>query len=540
MWNIIKIALAITVCFISSVFAFLDNQEVKPEIFIFPIDCLAAEKRDISTLTFKINFKTYPKNLWKRRRVKFFSLSYSIEPVLLTSSDYNAKAIENSSLKHSVKPVLLISLGYDNSGSPSSERKDEIVDVINNKKVGLEKRGIGTLGVIRKIASGSEVEINSSVEVKAVYHIRSKTQKSKRAYKKGFLEVKLKGEVNVVISDEISIFAEGVARSGNQDFSSGGLNSLTEKTSRYNLNFEELFVEWCEGNWFLRFGKQKFDWSVTDVVSPFDNLSPRDFTELTDWERVGILAMNFRYDGMDFFWQAVFVPRFTSSKLPRGRWQEELPPGLNFEEIIEKNNSQFALRFGKTFQNLDLTVGFYQGVSFSSYGVLNGAILESHYSKERVYSLAATSEIGGFILTRELGYYDQDKGDNFLQGALGIRREFDGVFNDNDTLSILIQYSNEIIISEDSLIVEMTDFRRGFNKSIVFRAFYEKGMNSPWRSEFEGSFSKHDYFVKPEIIYSRDDWEIESGIEIAGGSKDSFWGKYNKVKSVFFKFIFNF
>jgi hypothetical protein len=268
-----------------------------------------------------------------------------------------------------------------------------------------------------------------------------------------------------------------------------------------------------------------------------DVLNARDWTFIPDWEKVGIPAANFRLDKTAWFAEVVLIPTFTPSKLPKGRWEEDLPVGLtDFNKDWNEDQVQVALRIGGHWEGFDLMAMVYKGVSYNPYGRIVGSTLELDYSELEVYAGSIVKELpGGIIGKTEFGYYQQEHGDDFFQAVVGARKEFYDVFHDTDRLSVLVQYSDEKVISEDRSVVPVTDFRRDLNKAVLSRISYNFGENSPWKAEIEGTANLDggDYYVRPKVVYEKDNWEVEAGYQKVGGPRDSFWGKYEKVDSVF-------
>ncbi|MFW5884952.1 MAG: hypothetical protein ACOCUF_01865 [Patescibacteria group bacterium] len=397
------------------------------------------------------------------------------------------------------------------------------------------------------VGSSSQVEIDPKVEVRTTGKAYLENSPKGKEY---FGEVRVLPEVTVSSekTPNLSLFLAGDFRIDNEDFATGAIDSLTEEEQRWAANIREAYLEYFYQNLTFKVGNQIFDWSTTDTVSPMDNLSARDWTLIPDWERVGIPAFNTRYDGWTWSVQAVAVPEFTPSKLPQGRWEENLPAGLaGKEEMVNENRFQYAVKVNKIWQEFDMTLAYYDGVSYNPYGKINpgltGPELELRYSDQKVISGALVREIPwGIILKSEAGYYDQDKGDDFFQYVLGAQKEFYGLFRATDSLVLLFQYTNEEVTSEASeSVVEVTDFRRSFQNSFLWKADYEFGGGCPWKLELEGSYnlSDSDSFWRPKVVYQKDDWQLEGGIQLTNGPEDSFWGQYeNDAVFLTFKYFF--
>jgi hypothetical protein len=397
------------------------------------------------------------------------------------------------------------------------------------------------------LSFGSQIEIDPKIEARITGKAYLESSSKGKEY---FGEVRVLPEATIGHKNlpNLSLFLAGDFRLDNESYATGAIDSFAEKEQRWAANVREAYLEYFYKNFTFKIGKQIFDWSVADTVSPLDNLSARDWTLIPDWERVGIPAFNIRYDGWTYSVQLVAVPRFTPSKLPRGRWKENLPPGLiEGGQDVDENRFQYAVKVNKIWPWIEAIFAYYKGVSYNPYGEIDlglaGPELEIKYSDQQVISGALVKEIqGGVILKSEAGYYNQNHGDDFFQYVLGAQKEFYELFRPTDSLVILFQYTNEEVISETSdSVVELTDFRRVFKNSVLWNLSYDPGGNCPWKLEFEGSYnlSGSDSFWRPKVVYQQDNWQIEGGIQLTNGPEDSFWGQYQNDAAFFiFKYFF--
>ena len=368
-------------------------------------------------------------------------------------------------------------------------------------------------------------------------------QKASEKGKRLTAKVEVEPEFKFTFSDSLTARIVGNFRWNNDGNYAGMIDGLTQNNP-WIINFSEAWIEWNKGNYSVRVGKQIFkDWSIMDTVSPM-NVNPLDWTSVIDYEYIGVPAVSARYDSMNWWAQIVIVPRFTSSELPQGHWKEELPYGITgVREEWDENQTQFALRAGTYWNGFNLTAMFYRGVSYNPYGELDGTTLKLEYSPLKVVAGSISKEVsGGVIVKAEIAHYKQEHGDDFVQGVVAARKEFYNVFRDTDMLSILVQYSDEKITSEDHSIIPVTDFRRDLKGAILGRFSYKFGDYSPWKINIEGTINPvdDDYLVKPEVVYEKGDWEVTTGIQIVGGPKDSFLGKYDQSNAVSTEIKFNF
>jgi hypothetical protein len=126
------------------------------------------------------------------------------------------------------------------------------------------------------------------------------------------------------------LYVEGDIRQDTAGLAHGYINDFTEHTGeRWAVNVREGYGELNEKWLRVRTGKQIYDWSVTNTISPSDNISPRDWTDIIRSERIGVPSLDVRL-GYDSYVQFVYIPLFSPSKLPvaGSRWERCLLPGL--------------------------------------------------------------------------------------------------------------------------------------------------------------------------------------------------------------------
>src|ERR1035437_4448654 len=79
----------------------------------------------------------------------------------------------------------------------------------------------------------------------------------------------------------------------------------------------------------IRIGKQKYSWGRADGFNPTNNLSPLDYSDFldTDGEEIGQLSLNGKFYLKDWTLQAIYVPVYSPSILPKHNtiWNIPLP-----------------------------------------------------------------------------------------------------------------------------------------------------------------------------------------------------------------------
>jgi hypothetical protein len=353
-------------------------------------------------------------------------------------------------------------------------------------------------------------------------------------------------------ANDFLLYVEGDFRLDSAGFARGYMDDFLDRESRRKIfGIRETYVEYNKKWLRIRAGKQIYDWSVTDTASPNDNINPRDFIDIIQWERLGVPSLNARI-GYDTFAEFVYVPWFTPSKLPipDSRWDQTFPPGIarGDSDLPRRGNGQFAARVGTTHKGFDLGMSFYKGFTYSPSVRLDLASTSSFqltpfYNKEEVYAISVAKGLWGYNFRGEIGYFDQKEGDKFVQYVAGVDREWAEVFHQADSLYILLQYVNEIkTFSSHSIGSEFPDFRRIFNDCIMGRFTYAFDPRKRWDIRIRGIYNlhDHDWLIEPAITWRKGGFEIEAGVNIMGGPSGSFWGGHKENDRIYLKLTFSY
>lgn len=359
-------------------------------------------------------------------------------------------------------------------------------------------------------------------------------------------EVRFRPSITVSGND-LLFYGEGDFRIDTLNYDRGYVDDVVDRDwNRKMFGIREAYGEYSRKWLRLRAGKQVFDWSVTDTISPSDNIAPRDYLDVVEWERMGVPSISARL-GYDSYVEFVYLPWFTPSKLPAegGRWERGLPPDMAYgeQDLPGRSRGQFAFRAGTVAAGFDIGVSFYRGYSYSPFyraEPLSAALLQFTpcYKEETVYAFSLAKEVYGYNIRAEAGYFDQTGEDRFIQYVAGVDREWAGILREGDAFYVLLQYSNEIkTYSSRSLSSDMIDFRRVFNNAVTGRVTYSFDSQRRWTLKIKGSynFSGGDSLLEPALAWRKDRFEIEGGVDILSGPASSFWGGYGNNDRIFLK-----
>ena len=383
----------------------------------------------------------------------------------------------------------------------------------------------------------TDIQINRKLETSVFAY------KNKEDHKKWYGQAKLLVPIEVTWSDhpsfrlvadpQLQVDSEGIA---------SGVRSVVDERERKIVDAREVFMEYIKNKWEFSLGWQIKDWSITDTVSPSDNLNPLDLAIIPEWERKPAPMASLRY-GYDNFVEIAVKPFFTSPILPEFRWRSPRTPGVNIlSPKEEEDRFDFGVRVGGLAYRTDWQVTFYSGYADNPYGEIMGSSapgikVKPRYSREQVASLGIVRNLPLLnVLGRgEIGYFHQDKGDNFIQYVVGAEKYWQNLIGAGDELFALLQFSAEDVTDKDSDIIRLSDFRRIFDDAFIGKVHYQFGQNSPWKLKLRGSWNieDEDSFVEPAVEYKRRKWKLEVGTWLVTGPDDSFWGQYDRNDSIF-------
>src|SRR5690554_360560 len=122
----------------------------------------------------------------------------------------------------------------------------------------------------------------------------------------------------------------------------------------------------------FRAGRQRIAWGAGDMVSPTDNLDPKDLSNIKDFgRRLGSDAVQLTWYPGNITLTAVYIPVFTPARLPAGWMEPFLPPelaGLGGEKIevnlpaaTPQESSSFGLKLAGRLSGYDLSLSYVDG-----------------------------------------------------------------------------------------------------------------------------------------------------------------------------------
>lgn len=395
--------------------------------------------------------------------------------------------------------------------------------------------------VVASSATAMEIRFGGSVETFGAAY-----SKHRDGTEDLYGEIHVKPKLTLIPNESFLVHLSADVRQDTAGYTHGLVNDIPDRDDkRAMMELREGYLEYAPPGVRLRIGNQLFDWSVTDTVSPTDNLSSRDWTDVLHWERRPIPAVDLRL-GTDSYLEAAISPFFVPSRLALSgaRWERDLLPGFGYStsEYPDSPDPQVALRGGTTWNSIDLGASIFHGYSYSPFwrpeATSSAIVLHPIYLQDTVSSVSAAMEIAGFNARLEAGLFEQEGADDFMQFVVGMDREFGNLVRPSDSLYVLVQYTDESVLHQESPHgVTAFDMRRIFTRCLMGKMHYSMDGSREWNLKLEGAYNldQHDIYIQPAIVWRKDSLEVETGVDLLAGGADTFFGGYDMNNRLYVK-----
>jgi len=364
--------------------------------------------------------------------------------------------------------------------------------------------------------------------------------------------------------------------------------------SDHDLDLYEAYINWDEGAWQLRLGKQNVRWGKTDQVSPVDNLNAQDMrrfmlAELEDRKLPNWMA-RIRYFQDQWSLEGVFIPFFQSHELEYfgTNWavfrharqdiqDSDLPKDFrNYVRNIRVRedkpantlrNAGFGARLAATFKDVDLAVSWLAtrdpmpGVS--SFPIDNLDVdsilsledvqdrldqlnltpgdIEVGYPRTRIYGLEFETVLGEYGLRGEAAFFDRQ---SFLQSDLtSVRKEVLHAVLGMDYTSEQNWYIN--LQLSDQVIFDYQDEILFFNRHNVsaMGEISREWARGDWETGLKGVYflSDKSSHMNPYITHTPiDSLDITLGLHLFHGARDTVLGQYRNNDQAYLRLQYYF
>ncbi|HZR22655.1 MAG TPA: hypothetical protein VFA59_03640 [Vicinamibacterales bacterium] len=268
----------------------------------------------------------------------------------------------------------------------------------------------------------------------------------------------------------------------------------------------------------LDVGKQFIRWGKTDIVTPTDRFAPRDFVNVIDNEFLAVTGVRGTVAAGDDTIEAVWVPRFTPSRLPllNQRWTPIPVPALPDPQLPD--GAQSGLRWSHVGAGFEYALAFFDG--FNHLPNIERAGLA--YPQMRMYGGDVAMPTTWCTVKAESAYFTSSSPttDEYVMYVVQLERQ-------TGEWLIVGGFAGEIVTDRRALLTFAPD--RGLTKSFVGRASYTIDVNrslaieTAVRATGDGEYAKFEY----SRAYGQHVRATLSAVAIAGHS-DDFLGQYHQ------------
>jgi hypothetical protein len=336
-------------------------------------------------------------------------------------------------------------------------------------------------------------------------------------------------------------------------------NSTALRASNTTTRLREGYLEFEQGLVRARAGRQIITWGRADRINPTDNLSPRDFTFLSqedEEQRNGLNAVVIDAKvGGAWSVSGVYVPRFEPHVVPAGL----LPRGVIFAARPAK--PEVALKLDRAGTDIDFSLSYYRGfdrflryvlvapaqseVSLSPASLLP-PIVRASFNRQQTFGADVAFNVGKFAIRAEVATSRYSAADPLpttqTEPARAINRAVVGIDRTVfDTANLNLQvfsihrggYTNARALDVPVNLRRLSDGLARLNNEYgrsetgATLRISDRFLNEQLRLELSAIYdvSKRSYLLRPRVTYSFSDAiRVSVGADYFQGRGQSFFG----------------
>jgi hypothetical protein len=345
---------------------------------------------------------------------------------------------------------------------------------------------------------------------------------------------------------------------------------LPQSTVRTQVIPQEAYLNVNTSHVNFRGGYQIFSWGASDLYNPTDILNPRDYTDIFDFEKVGIVATKLTFSKGNFVVEGIWMPIPLEAYLP---YQDSrfVQPFLTIEnnpvfpiigappadyDVTENyldppiniRSSQFGARVLATVGRFDLGLSYFNGyIKVPHQEIIAGRpdpqtgvipVTVNHvYFREHLIGFNIAAGFKGLNLKSESALVIPYKTTHDLGGAddlhfiytLGADYTFFELFGSHD-FSINLEFAHRL----NSETLSEIDFGNLFQKTLFARLEYKFSEFLKVRFSAIYNFYDRSYYLQPEIAWEPiDDLELKLGGNVLDGPSDSLFGLFDNQDRIY-------
>jgi hypothetical protein len=334
--------------------------------------------------------------------------------------------------------------------------------------------------------------------------------------------------------------------------------SDVEKNQRYNLSLRENYLDYSNGNWDFRFGKQHVIWGEMVGLFFADVVSARDLREFVlpefDQMRIPQWAARAEYFADYFHAELLWIPVASYDNIGKpGSEFYPMPTGPNVRYLAEQrpgsdaNNMNYGLRLSTLKYGWDISGFYYRSsdISPTFYRQFDGptVVYQAHHDRINQYGSTLSKDFGDVVLKAE-GVYTTGRSFSVMDFT-----DSDGVVRQN-TLDWAVGL--DFTLPADSRFNVQLFQRRYSNYNATqipdkeengYSLLFNTKFINNWEAQaiFISSLNRNDWLLRPRLAWNFErNWRLMFGADIFKGPPTGLFGRYDQQDRVYSEIRYTF
>ena len=291
----------------------------------------------------------------------------------------------------------------------------------------------------------------------------------------------------------------------------------------------QLVAKITAGRFRLDVGKQFVRWGRADIVYPTDRFAPRDYLNVVTTELLPVIGARASLQAGSETLEAVWVPRFTPSRLPLfdQRWSP-VPPGVPVTDLGSNipGGSQFGARWRHTGSRIETAFSYFDGFNHQpdlevrARPDLTGTEILRVFPRIRQYGGDVALPMSWLTIKAEAAFVTSPPktSDEYLLYVVEIERQAGNWLLDGG-------YVGQNVTEQRVAFTFAPD--RSLAKSILGRAFYSADPRRTFLIEAAVQQNGDGYYGKAEFSEGMGQhWRLTVAAVGLGGEAQNFLGQY--------------
>ena len=349
-------------------------------------------------------------------------------------------------------------------------------------------------------------------------------------------DVLFRFDPSVEISPGLSIAGSFDARADSHDETTieGGVSFWDRTVERPALAVRRAVMTYARGPLTVELGKQFVRWGQTDILSPTDRFTPRDYLIVVSSDPVAVTAARVTLSKGSNSLGLVYLPRMTPSRLPilTHRWAG-LSAASASVEILDTGSqfpgaSQYGVRWNHAGRRLEWSASWFRGnnhlplLDLIAVPQANAVAVKRRYPSMQSWGADLVAPLPWLAIKAEAGWFEppDDDTDEYLLYVVQVERQH------RDWLFIG-GYVGEWVKTDRDVLAFAPD--RGLARSLVARAGYTMGatrslvLETVVRQNGDGVYGKAEYSHG-----LGQHWRIAVRMLLITGDEADFLGQYRR------------